>query len=51
MGSWLILISGVSIFVSNSLFGVLPALLLVPAGLELYANRKNSKKRLGNINR
>ncbi|MCE7790855.1 hypothetical protein K8O68_00285 [Salipaludibacillus sp. CUR1] len=33
LGGWLLLISGVAILISISLFGVVPALLLVPAGL------------------
>ena len=33
LAGWIMLISGIAILVSISLFGVLPALLLVPAGL------------------
>ncbi|WP_280770321.1 hypothetical protein [Salipaludibacillus daqingensis] len=33
LGGWLMLISGVAILISISLFGVVPALLLIPAGL------------------
>lgn len=33
LGGWLMLISGVAIFISISLFGVVPALFLIPAGL------------------
>jgi len=33
LGGWLLLLSGVGILISISLFGVLPMLLLVPAGL------------------
>lgn len=33
LGGWLMLISGIAILISVSLFGVLPALLLVSAGL------------------
>ncbi|SIS60117.1 hypothetical protein [Salimicrobium flavidum] len=33
LGGWIMLISGIAILISISLFGVIPALLLVPAGL------------------
>jgi len=33
LGGWLMLISGIAIVISISLFGVVPALFLVPAGL------------------
>lgn len=33
LGGWLLIISGVGILISISLFGVLPALLIIPAGL------------------
>ncbi len=33
LGGWLLLISGIGIVISISLFGILPALLLIPAGL------------------
>ncbi|MEW9500670.1 DUF4064 domain-containing protein [Jeotgalibacillus marinus] len=33
LGGWLMLISGVAILISISLFGVVPALFLIPAGL------------------
>lgn len=33
LGGWLLLVSGIGILFSISLFGVLPAILLVPAGL------------------
>ncbi|SDX88379.1 hypothetical protein [Salimicrobium album] len=33
LGGWLMLISGIAILISISLFGVVPALFLVPAGL------------------
>ncbi|PLR81330.1 hypothetical protein CVD25_15630 [Bacillus canaveralius] len=33
IGGWMLLVSGIGILISISLFGVLPALLLVPAGL------------------
>nr|NNM89853.1 DUF4064 domain-containing protein [Bacilli bacterium] len=43
IGGVLMLISGVGILISISLFGVLPALLLIPAGL-MGLLRKESKK-------
>ncbi|MDC3417511.1 DUF4064 domain-containing protein [Aquibacillus salsiterrae] len=33
LGGWLLLVSGIGILFSISLFGVLPSILLVPAGL------------------
>lgn len=43
LAGWLMLISGVAILISISLFGIVPALFLIPAGL-MGIIRKNKKQ-------
>ncbi|MFC3039490.1 DUF4064 domain-containing protein [Virgibacillus xinjiangensis] len=44
LGGWLMLISGIAILISISLFGVVPALFLIPAGLMGIIRKSNGKK-------
>ncbi|ARI75626.1 hypothetical protein [Halobacillus mangrovi] len=44
LGGWIMLISGVAILVSISLFGVVPALLLIPAGLMGIIRKPKTEK-------
>ena len=45
IGGWLMLISGIAILISISLFGVIPALFLIPAGLMGIIRKSQSKPR------
>ncbi|MFC5711951.1 hypothetical protein ACFPU1_04110 [Thalassorhabdus alkalitolerans] len=45
LGGWLMLISGIAILISISLFGVVPALFLIPAGL-MGILRKEKKQQI-----
>lgn len=44
LGGWLMLISGIAIVISISLFGVIPTLFLVPAGLMGILRKPKQKK-------
>ncbi|MDX8361151.1 MULTISPECIES: hypothetical protein [Bacillaceae] len=44
LGGWLMLLSGVAILISISLFGVVPALFLIPAGLMGILRKSKTQK-------
>lgn len=46
LGGWLMLISGIAILISISLFGVVPALFLIPAGLMGITRKPKSQKNI-----